>query len=212
MVGNFYRVALAWALSASAACASTVSVVGTDAHGRPAPDAVVALAATDKTQVPTEVPEKNIIAQRDETFVPLVVVVRKGGAVVFTNDDTTKHQVYSFSPIKQFAFEIDQGQVSAPVVFPQTGVAAIGCNIHDQMIAYVFVADSPFAAIADAKGVAEFKNVPPGAYRATFWHPRLAPGHAWPALDLKVDSAATQASLSMPLLPPVGMKNMHMDY
>lgn len=204
--------ALLWALSASGACAATVSVAVTDSHGSPAADAVVTLAPVDKAQIPSAVPQKNVIAQRDETFIPLVVIVRRGGNVVFTNNDTTKHQVYSFSPIKQFAFEIDQGQISAPVNFPEAGVAAIGCNIHDQMIAYVYVADAPFAALTDAKGLAQFKDVPAGSYRATIWHPRLAPGSPWPTTPLKVDGPQAALAFSISLLPPMGMKNMHMDY
>ena len=84
-----------------------------------------------------------MIDQRNETFLPLVTIVRKGGQVIFTNNDTTMHQVYSFSPIKQFDFEIDEGRHSEPVVFDKPGVASIGCNIHDHMITYVYVADTP---------------------------------------------------------------------
>ncbi|MGA7713869.1 MAG: hypothetical protein WCA81_18390 [Rhizomicrobium sp.] len=185
------------------ASAATVTVAVADEHGKPAANAVVSLTPSDGAQIAVHAPEKSIIAQRDEMFVPLVVVVRRGGEVVFTNNDTTMHQVYSFAPIKQFEFEIDQGQVSKPVVFDKPGVAAIGCNIHDQMIAYVYVADAPFAAMTDANGRAEFKDVPAGAYRASLWHPQLPPGHAWPVQPLTVTGDGAHVFFSVPFWRPM---------
>ena len=201
-----------WLYAAIGASAATVSVVVTDAKGKPVADAVVGLAPSGNTEMASHTPAKSIIAQRDEMFVPLVVIVRRGGEVVFTNNDTTMHQVYSFSPIKQFEFEIDKGQVSKPVVFDKSGVAAIGCNIHDQMIAYVYVADAPYAAITDASGRAELHDVPAGAYRANLWHPQLPPGRSWPTSAVTVASGDAHISFSAPLLAATGMKHMHMDY
>jgi len=196
------------------AAAASVTVVVTDSHGKSAVNAVVSLVPTDGAQISSHTPEKSIIAQKNEMFVPLVVVVRRGGVVVFTNNDTTMHQVYSFAPIKQFQFEIDQGQVSKPVLFDKAGVAAIGCNIHDQMIAYVYVADAPFAGITDSNGRAELHDVPPGAYRASLWHPQLPPGRAWPAMAVAVTGGSDHFGFSVPLLAPDprAMKHMHMDY
>src|SRR5690348_8983392 len=93
--------------------AATLAVDVRDSDGKPAPNAVVSL--YPDTPVAAAAAEKAVIDQRHETFLPLVVAVRKGGHVVFTNNDTTMHQVYSFSPIKQFQFVIPQGQVSQPV-------------------------------------------------------------------------------------------------
>jgi len=211
MVKWIFPLIIAW-LFAGASLAATVTVSVKDEHGNPAADAVVELVPTGGEQIAPRTPEKSIIAQRNETFIPLVVIVRRGGEVVFTNNDTTMHQVYSFSPIKQFAFEIDQGQVSKPVVFDKAGVAAIGCNIHDQMIAYAFVSDAPFAAITDAKGEAVFTDMPQGDYRATLWHPRLPPGHPWPAATLAVKGDTASLGFGVGLLPPRPMMHMHMDY
>jgi len=201
-----------WLCAAASASAATVSIVVTDTKGKPVADAVVSLAPSGNVEVASHTPMKSIIAQRDEMFVPLVVIVRRGGEVVFTNNDTTMHQVYSFSPIKQFEFEIDKGQVSKPVVFDKSGVAAIGCNIHDQMIAYVYVADAPYAAITDSSGRAELHDVPAGAYRANLWHPQLPLGRPWPTSAVTVMSGDARISFSAPLLAATGMKHMHMDY
>src|SRR5215469_2741229 len=139
-------------LLALPAFGSSAEVAVTDKSGRPLGDAVIELSPETPQRVAPAMqpPLEAIIDQRHETFLPLVTVVRKSGHVIFTNNDTTMHQVYSFSPIRQFAFEIDEGERSPPVVFDTAGIAAIGCNIHDRMITYVYVADAPFAAKTDA--------------------------------------------------------------
>jgi plastocyanin len=195
------------------AYAGSVSVTVSDTNAKPAPQAVVVLVADSPSTLPaSRVPAEAIIDQRHEMFIPLVSLIRKGGRVIFTNNDTTMHQVYSFSPIKQFEFEIDQGQRSEPVMFDKAGVSSIGCNIHDQMITYVYVADSPFAAITDAAGHAQFADVPAGAYHVNVWHPQLVPGKPAPSQALTVSNTGASLAIALPLLatPPSGMKHMHM--
>jgi plastocyanin len=192
------------------ACAATVNIAVTDSDGAPAANAVVSLASEENNgAVAAHTPEKGIIDQRHETFLPLVVVVRRGGEVVFTNNDVTMHQVYSFSPIRQFQFEIDKGQISRPVVFDRPGVAAIGCNIHDNMVAYVYVADAPFAAVTDAHGHAEIQNVPEGQYLARVWHPQLRVGHTPLPNVLTVGNESAKLSMSVPLMAMPAMSRMH---
>lgn len=202
----------ACALACTPAGAATVSIAVTDAKGAPAPNAVVSVALDSSTiLMPPRTPEKSVIDQRHETFIPLVVIVRKGGEVVFTNNDTTMHQVYSFSPIKQFQFEIDKGQVSKSVHFDKTGVAAIGCNIHDNMVAYVYVADAPFAAVTDANGHAEIRDVPNGNYHVTAWHPQVRLGKPLTPTELTVSGNSTKLALALPLtiMAMPNMSHMH---
>src|SRR5258708_345431 len=162
------RKSVAWLLAVAAfartgALASTVDVTITDESGRPAANAVVQF-LSNKRGAATHVATSEIIDQRHETFLPLVVVVRKGGHVTFTNNDTTMHQVYSFSPIRQFQFVIGKGEASAPVEFGNTGIAAVGCNIHDQMIVFVVVSDATYAVRTDSSGRATIPDVDPGHY------------------------------------------------
>lgn len=214
MSGKALAVEMMAALCAvSSAFAAGVSITVDDTKGKPAAGAIVELVLDTHADLPaSRVPAEAIIDQRRETFIPLVSLVRKGGQVVFTNNDTTMHQVYSFSPIKQFQFEIDQGQRSRPVVFGQPGVASIGCNIHDQMIAYVYVADSPFAAMTDAKGGVTFQDVPAGTYHAAVWHPQAMPGRPFAPQPVAVANSPVALTLQIPLMPGAapGTKPMHM--
>ncbi len=189
-----------------------VSISGTD--GKPAENAVVELSPVNAgAALPaTHVPAEGIIDQRDEMFMPLVTVIRKGGHVIFTNNDKTMHQAYSFSSVKQFELEIDEGEHSAPVVFDQPGVAAIGCNIHDQMITFVYVAATPWVTLTDADGQARI-DAPPGAYRAAIWDPQSVPGRAPPPQNIQVTADGAKLAVSIPLLAgdmPV-KKHKHMQ-
>jgi len=195
------------------ALASPAEVAVVDKTGRPLADAVVELSAAGSGPVSTAkaTPAEAVIDQRHETFLPLVTVVSKGGHVIFTNNDTTMHQVYSFSPIKQFAFEIDEGQRSPPVVFEKAGVVAIGCNIHDRMITYVYVVDTPLAAKTDAGGVVSFGDLPSGNYHGTAWHPQL--GSASRAFAFAVAESRAKTTVVLPVSGTMASvkKSMHMQ-
>jgi plastocyanin len=215
MTDTILRTALALAFYASTpSWAATVDVSITGSDGHPAAFAVAELfpqAGSATSMPPSRLPAEAVIDQRNETFIPLVTVIRRGGHVVFNNSDRTMHQVYSFSTIKQFAFEIDQGQKSAPMTFDQSGVAAIGCNIHDQMVTFVYIADTPWAVRMDVEGHAEIDQVPPGDYRVSVWDPQLMPGYHPEAAALKVTDNGAKLSLSIPLLAGdmPGMKHAH---
>jgi hypothetical protein len=135
-------------------------------------------------------------------FVPEVVVVHNGGVVVFHNSDRTRHHVYSFSPIKRFEFVQDPDDASQPVRFEQPGVAAIGCNMHDQMIAWVYVTKAPWAAVTDEAGQARITDLPAGDFIATVWHPRLRPGTKASGKSIAVATQDTTLALTVPVLQP----------
>ncbi|HEV7715046.1 MAG TPA: hypothetical protein VGO53_05605, partial [Steroidobacteraceae bacterium] len=53
-------------------------------------------------------------------------------------------------------------------------VVTLGCNIHDNMVAYVVVTDAPFFGRTDAKGVWVATNLPSGNYHVRLWHPLVS--------------------------------------
>ena len=73
-------------------------------------------------------------------------------------------------------------QESSPAqVLDDPGVVAVGCNIHDQMAAYLYVTDAPWFAKSDASGQVRFDKLAAGAYEVRVWHPRLRPGREEPS-------------------------------
>jgi len=145
-----------------------------DAKQEAVADAVVSLFPLDSPVPPAVATAPIIIAQEKQEFLPYVSAVRVGTAVDFPNRDDVKHHVYSGSKARKFELPLYAGEAPEAVVFDQPGVVALGCNIHDWMLAYVVVVETPWFATTDASGAATVAEVPPGRYRAEIWHPRLA--------------------------------------
>jgi plastocyanin len=183
---------------------ATVTATVTDDKGRLLPDAVVMITPADGTPVPPLEHSRlasAIVDQKDETFVPFVTVIRTGGSVSFRNSDPIRHHVYSFSPVRQFEMVETPGETSPPVRFDRPGSVAVGCNIHDQMIAYIHVTDAPWALVTDASGRAVITGVPAGHFVATVWHPRLRPGAEPAAVALLLANENSSLAVALPVLP-----------
>lgn len=185
------RAALLGWLLCSSAMAATVQVEVSDAEGRPLPDAVVFLESPEARKLAKPLAEVEMV-QEGRQFVPAVLVVPTGTAVMFPNRDKVRHHVYSFSPAKKFELKLYAGTPSNPVVFDQQGVVTLGCNIHDRMVGWVIVVDTPFfGRSAAGTGKLQIDNVPPGRYTLRTWHSRLPVGAA--ALEQALVVPATGA-------------------
>ncbi len=112
------------------------------------------------------------IDQVNKEFDPLVSVIQTGTPVTFPNRDNIRHHVYSFSPAKPFELKLYSGQPAQPVIFDRAGVVVLGCNIHDWMVAYVVVVDTPYFGKTDATGKLHIDGLPAGDYDVKLWHYR----------------------------------------
>jgi plastocyanin len=160
--------ALLGVLCAPAALAGMVTVNVATPSGAAAADAVIVLEPLDVT--PPMHREAAIIDQIDKRFAPRVSVVRTGTPITFPNSDRIRHQVYSFSPAKTFSLKLYAGSPNTPVIFDHPGLVVLGCNIHDSMLAFVAVVDSPYFAKTTDAGTVSL-SVPAGRYRLQVWHP-----------------------------------------
>lgn len=189
--------------------AAPLQVTVLDSTGAPVPDAVVFLesaAASAALQAAAEntVPVKPVkIVQRHKVFIPEITIIPRGTAVTFPNEDTVRHHVYSFSPIKQFEIKLYVGTPTEPVVFEQSGVAVLGCNIHDEMIAWVVVLDTPYYASTDSTGVVKLTQVPAGDYRLRVWHKDLLSETAVPSIPLSLNADTPAQRVTLPELVPM---------
>jgi plastocyanin len=115
------------------------------------------------------------ISQHDLSFSPFVSIIETGTAVTFPNDDDVRHHVYSFSPAKRLNMTIDSHSVhSDKPVFDQPGIVTLGCNIHDNMLAYILVVDTPYFARTDGDGAATLTTLAAGEFEINIWTPRLS--------------------------------------
>ncbi|WP_374604523.1 methylamine utilization protein [Arenimonas sp.] len=200
ITGKSGRPRLAAALAWIAATAWAVPVfaagfeVQVTADGAPLEGAVLSLHGAS-----APVAGRAVMDQRNTAFEPGVLVIQAGTAVSFPNSDTVRHQVYSFSPAKPFELPLYSGTPPEPVVFGQPGVVVVGCNIHDWMIGWIVVLDTPHHARSGADGIARL-DVPDGDYRLQAWHPRLAGEAVVQAVSVPGDRVSVDLELGPP--PP----------
>jgi plastocyanin len=171
----------------------------TDAKGNPVPDAVASLQPMEGA-APRPAPLSGVnLSQQDQEFIPFVTVVTTGTAVTFPNHDTVQHHVYSLSKAKKFELPLYSPGKAETIVFDQPGVVTLGCNIHDWMLAYLLILDTPWYAKSDAQGAAGL-NAPAGKYRLEIWHPRLKEATVSRSVTL-ADSAGTTLTVTLTLKP-----------
>jgi plastocyanin len=200
--------ALALASVATPLAAAPLSVRVIDPSGRPVRDAVVTLYPSGNAARAARGNARFTVSQKDLQFHPFLTIVPVGADVSFPNLDPTKHHVYSFSPAKKFELKLFAKDQSRTVHFDHAGVVALGCNIHDQMSAFIVVTDSAWTARTNAQGTATFQDAPNAPGRVIVWHPYLrAPGgQLQQAIAAAQRSATFQVRLRAP--PPA----MTMDY
>jgi plastocyanin len=144
-----------------------------------------------------------LIDQMNRRFEPDLLVIPVGSTVEFPNSDSVSHQIYSFSPAKRFQLPLYRGKPYPPTHFDQPGVVTLGCNIHDEMLAYLLVTDAPWYGRTNEAG-SWSAEVPHGRYRVELWHPRLRDNEAELGRELTVadaDRAELTLRLSRPLQP-----------
>jgi hypothetical protein len=73
----------------------------------------------------------------------------------------------------------------------------LGCNIQDQMAAWVLVVETPWYGKADADGRVRLPQVPAGAYRLRSWHASLPTGEPPQEQPLSVGTAAQRLQISL---------------
>ncbi len=153
----------------SAAHAASLFVQTLDDQDRPMADALVYLVAEHPAAMMAS-PSPGMIDQVDRDFTPPVSAVQVGATVHFPNSDNIRHHVYSFSTPKMFEIRLYSGTPAEPIVFDQPGLVVLGCNIHDHMIAWLYISPSEHFALSDAQGRITLSDLPDGVYRVQAWH------------------------------------------
>jgi plastocyanin len=116
------------------------------------------------------------IKQQDRRFVPAVSVVPVGARVVFPNQDTVFHNVFSSTPGDAFDLgPLKAGQTSQPVALLKPGHVEIFCNIHSKMRADVLVVPNVHWIRVRPDGSFQLPGIPVGTRRIVLWGPTIKP-------------------------------------
>jgi plastocyanin len=194
LAGLHFGAVLAALAATAHSSAATLEVSVVDDHGKPIEN--VAVYATpahgpehDGTGAAIAQPAADLTAVMDQKnlqFAPHLLVVQSGTSVTFPNGDAVSHHVYSFSDAKTFELPLYKGDAYPPVVFDRPGVVVLGCNIHDGMLGYIVVVDTPHYAQTNQQGIARIEGVPNGDYVVAAWTPRVRPAGLPPALSVRL--------------------------
>lgn len=138
------------------------------------------------------------MAQESKRFTPRVLVVPRRGTVEFPNNDPVYHNVFSVSGANRFDLGLYRSGASRSRSFAEPGLVRVYCNIHPQMVGFLVVVDTDFAAITDRDGAFHFEGVPPGSWTLKAWHeegtetsaPLAVPSDGNSALTLTIDTTA----------------------
>ena len=132
-----------------------------------------------------------VINQIKREFDPLLSIIPKGSAVQLNNSDAYSHHVYSVSKGNKFDLPLYKGKPPKDVVFDAAGIVKLGCNIHDWMLAYVYISQSQTIATTDASGIVTFVGIPAGSYQLRVWNHRMR--NTKRVVTRKIDLADGQA-------------------
>jgi plastocyanin len=119
---------------------------------------------------PASLPIKEL-AQKDLTFVPVLLPIEVGTRVEFPNLDDTYHNIFSYSPTKRFdlgRYRPEERPIPS-VVFDRPGLVTLRCDIHEHMRGLILVLNTPYFAMTDTAGRFRLDKLPPGKYMLKAW-------------------------------------------
>jgi plastocyanin len=138
--------------------------------GAPVPDASNAVVWIEGARGGGPAPAEGQMKSEQKKFTPRVVLVRPNATVQFPNADSIYHNAFSVSGANRFDLGLYRSGASREKKFEEPGLVRVYCNIHPQMIGFVMVVDSGFAAVTGPDGAFRFEGVPHGALRVKAWH------------------------------------------
>lgn len=143
----------------------------TDMAGQPMEHAVVSI----RTDSPAPVAKTiALMDQVDRKFVPRVLTVNQSDLVSFPNSDNVRHHVYSFSAPKVFEIKLYADVPEAPIEFAEPGIVVLGCNIHDDMIGYIYVTPTGFSSGVTGRNGEALIRAEGKIEELRIWHERLS--------------------------------------
>lgn len=115
---------------------------------------------------------KTVMDNKDCRFEPHVVFVQTGQSFVIKNSDTVGHNsnIQTIKNPAENKLIPAGGEAAATFKSDEAIPAAVSCNIHPWMKAWVVIRDNPYAAVSKPDGSFEIKNLPAGELEFQFWH------------------------------------------
>lgn len=140
--------------------------------------------------------EPILLDQTQCRFEPHVIVIPAGSTVKYMNSDTVSHNVHTMAmKNKSFNNTIPAG-ASQEQKLDKAEAITLKCDIHPWMSAYMFVADTNYAAITGADGSFSIDGLPAGEYSIKVWHESLGKGKGKVTINEDGTSEAIEIKMS----------------
>jgi len=113
-----------------------------------------------------------VLDQKNCDYVPYLQVVPLGAKLAILNSDPVSHNVHASDASGASLFNLGtplQGQ-RFEQAFAAPGPVKIKCDVHPWMFAWIWVAETPYAALTGKDGRFSLPEVPPGTYALSVWH------------------------------------------
>lgn len=112
---------------------------------------------------------------KGKAFQPHVLAVTRGTTVAFPNQDPILHNVFSVSGGNKFDLGLYRKGPGKTAKFDEVGVVRVFCNVHQSMVAYVVVLDTPYFTTPDAQGRFSIPGLAAGNGTLSVWYERGEP-------------------------------------
>jgi hypothetical protein len=119
------------------------------------------------------------IAIKDCSFTPFMSVIRDRQSMTFQNHDSVIHdiQTYAIEDTKRGDRIFDRAALPDSTLAQEVRLPKgqkiiwTQCGKHSFMQTWFYAVDNPYYAITSEDGAFSIKDLPPGRYRVTAWHP-----------------------------------------
>jgi plastocyanin len=134
------------------------------------------------------------MTQKNTSFAPGSLIVKKGQKVEFPNEDKFHHNVFSVTPGNTFDLGMYRAGESKTVEMKAAGETDVYCNIHPEMKAKILVLQNDYFAKVGKDGSFTIDGVPPGDYSVVAWSTKHQPQKIQVSVK---DGASSPASFSL---------------
>jgi plastocyanin len=174
----------------------------------PAPDASNAVVWLDGVSAGSgPAAARGEMRSEQKKFAPRALVVRRNATVQFPNADAIYHNVFSVSGANRFDLGLYRGGAAREKKFEEPGLVRVYCNIHPQMVGFVMVVDSGFAAVTGPDGSFRFEGVPAGPLTLKVWHEET--GEVRAPVTVRAGDAPVTVRLDATAFKPQAHKNKY---
>lgn len=144
-----------------------------------------------------KLPEKPIaLDQIACVFEPHVILLPVGSTVEYLNSDSISHNVRTLARKHEAINKtVAPGGKETQLLDQGADKIEIKCDLHPWMNAWLFVSDTPFAALTDADGRFQIEGLPPGEHKLVLWHERLPKAEA--TVTVREDGSVDPVTIKM---------------